>query len=164
MRRPASLLNANRRSGGSRAKPPSRHYERDVRTHQCEIDGHRSCATPRGFAKAGSAPINRRGGAPRGERPPAAQTVKANLRGDARGPASKVRSKKRVPLHPSACRRSAPSLCVSGKRPSLGGVLPREKDDAWINGSVQQATKPRRCRSAVSRQGVRRRADGSDRR
>ena len=40
--------------GGARATPPSRYYERDVRTHQCEIDGHRSCATPGGFAKAGS--------------------------------------------------------------------------------------------------------------
>jgi hypothetical protein len=39
------------------AKPSFRHYERNVRMHQCEIDGHRSYATPRGFAKAGSEPI-----------------------------------------------------------------------------------------------------------
>ena len=38
------------------ATPPFRHYERNVRTHQCETQGHRSCAPPAGFAKAGSGP------------------------------------------------------------------------------------------------------------
>ena len=107
-------VDANRRPGGARATPPSRHYERDLRMQQCETEGHRSCATPNGIAKAGPGPINRRGGAPRGERPPAAQIAKADLRGDARASDLALRAyvtgPRRVPRkHPSACRRSAPS-------------------------------------------------------
>jgi hypothetical protein len=106
---------ASRHSGGSPGNPPFRHYERNARMRQCETEGHRSCATPDGFAKAGSEPINRRGGAPRGERPRRADCESWSVR-DARrlasacGPTSLARV--RVPLHPSACRRSAPSLCA----------------------------------------------------
>ena len=64
-----------------------------------------SCATSEGIAQAGSGPINRRGGAPRGERPPAHELRKRVCAGT-RGPTLLARSK-RVPMHPSACRRSA---------------------------------------------------------
>jgi len=59
------------------------------------------------------------------------------------GPASLVRE--RVPLHPSACRRSAPSLCEGndhGGNANLGGAEPREKDHACV--LMHRALDPRR--------------------
>ena len=50
---------------------------------------------------------------------------------DACGPTSLAR--RRVPLHPSAFRRSAPSPCVRGTMASLGGALPREKENACLH-------------------------------
>src|SRR6185295_9046901 len=46
-----------KRTPGRRpATPPFRHYERNARMRQCETQGHRSCATPKRFAKAGPEP------------------------------------------------------------------------------------------------------------
>ena len=70
----------------------------------------------------------RRGGAPRGGRP-ASWDVRARaraLRAYVIGPLQ------RVPLHPSACRRSAPSTLLRGDLANLGGQMPRENDDARV--------------------------------
>src|SRR5262245_35691642 len=71
MRRPAGWHYASEPPGGVRATPPFRHYERNLRTQQCETDEHRPFATLEGIAKAGLEPKNRRGGAPRGGASPA---------------------------------------------------------------------------------------------
>ena len=55
MWRPAGVAR-NHAPGRRPATPPFRHYERNVRMHQCETGGHRSCATPKGLAKAGPEP------------------------------------------------------------------------------------------------------------
>ena len=67
---------------------------------------------------------NRRGGAPRGEHP----RWGARRLASACGRTSLAR--RRVPLHPSACRRSAPLICDEGQYANLGGQMPRENDDA----------------------------------
>jgi hypothetical protein len=59
---------------------------------QCEIDGHRSCATPNGFAKAGSVANKSPRWSAERRASPGAQTVKANLRGDERRDASRLRA------------------------------------------------------------------------
>jgi hypothetical protein len=121
-------VHASRPPGGARAAPPSRHYERDPRMRQCETEGHRSCATPNGIAKAGLGPKNRRGGAPRGERPPARGLRKRSARGRAgRHWSAHIKGASHAP---GACRRSAPSRCVSGRWQSSGDDMPRENDDA----------------------------------
>ena len=65
---------ASKPPGDVRATPPSRHYERDVRMHQCETEGHAHVHRPevrQGGLGANKPPR----GAPRGERPPAARTA-----------------------------------------------------------------------------------------
>lgn len=75
-----------------------------ARTHGA---GNGSCPS----RKLQSEAHNRRGGAPRGERPD--RNGREAPRKGACGPASSVRQ--RVPhKHPSACRRSAPSPCCDG--------------------------------------------------
>jgi hypothetical protein len=85
-----------------------------VRQHRpsATTSGTRECANARSRAplmcnarrsgQGGSGANNRRGGAPRGERP---TSLDARRLASACGPASLAR--RRVPLHPSACRRSA---------------------------------------------------------
>jgi hypothetical protein len=129
-------LARNHAPGRRPATPSFRHYERNVRTHQCHVEGHRSCATPGDVAKAGSEPKNRRGGAPRGEHPRRADCVSGSAR-DARRPWKRVYARlrramgacepallarRRVPLHPSACRRSA-SLFRGRERWQSSGAI-----------------------------------------
>ena len=61
---------------------------------------------------------NRRGGAPRGERPAGRSGLRSGSRASSRAMRLRayVTGPRRVPLHPSACRRSAPSPCVRGKQ------------------------------------------------
>jgi hypothetical protein len=82
MRRPAGWLVTSAREAPGNTAP--RHYERDLRMQQCEIEGHRSCATSRDFAKAGSDANKPPRWSAERRASPGAQTVKANLRGDAR--------------------------------------------------------------------------------
>jgi hypothetical protein len=132
-------VHAHRRPGGARATPPIRHYERIVRMHAPKPeDTRRVRPTSEGFALAGSGPKNRRGGAPRGERPPAAQTVKASLRGDACGPRewSAHITGAAAPERLSALRFP---LFVRGKDANLGGDMPRENDDACSDAAASAA-------------------------
>src|SRR5688572_24549503 len=85
MRRPASPCMYTRRPGGARATPPIRHYERIVRMHPPK---------PEDTAASGNVRRRRPGGLGANKPPrwsaerrasPGAQTVKASLRGDARG-------------------------------------------------------------------------------
>ena len=86
------------------------------------------------FIPRGTGAKNRRGGAPRGERPRWTQGACVKARYArlhalcACGPTSLAR--RRVPLHPSACRRSAPLIGDEGKHANLGGRMPRENDEA----------------------------------
>ena len=98
--------------GGVRATPPFRHYERNVRMHPCETEGHRSCAPSGGLAKAGSEPINRRGGAPKGGHPRRADCV-SGLRG----------------MQGATFRACGPTLlaregCLASTRAPVGAPLP----------------------------------------
>jgi hypothetical protein len=96
--------------------------------HPCQTEGHRSCATPQGMAKADSGPINRRGGAPRGERPPAARIAKADPRGDAR---TRVSGPIKNGCRCTQAPFGAPlPLAERDEYANLGGHMPREKDDA----------------------------------
>jgi hypothetical protein len=81
----------NQSPGRPRATPPSRHYERDLRTQTVRPADTAALGNVRRHLQAGSRPINRRGGAPKGERPPAAQPAKAICAGT-RGPALVARS------------------------------------------------------------------------
>jgi len=106
MRRPAGCL-CKQTPGRRPATPPFRHYERNVRMHQCETKGtahvHRPTVSPRRA---------------RSQQPPRwsaerrASPLGCKASADACGPTSLAR--RRVPLHPSACRRSAPSSCEEG--------------------------------------------------
>jgi hypothetical protein len=130
------VVYASKPPGGVRATPPFRHYERNLRTQQCETCEHRPFATLNGFAKASSEPKNRRGGAPRGERPRRADCVSGlrGTQGRAISPCGRTLfARRRVPLHPSACRRSAPSFCVRDIMAKLGGDMPRENGNACLD-------------------------------
>ena len=133
MRRPAGWL-VTTPPGGVRATPPSRHYERDAANAanarpedtaaQCNVRRHRPARD--------SEPINRRGGAPRGERPPAARTAKAVCAGTrgatlrACGPTSLARrTGAAAPERLSALR----SLTLSeGKSQTSEEHMPRENE------------------------------------
>ena len=56
---------------------------------------------------------------------------------DACGPTSLAR--RRVPLHPSACRRSAPLASMRGHWQSSEGFMPRENDDVCSDRSPHEA-------------------------
>ena len=92
--------------GGARATPPSRHYERNVRMHPAKPRTPPVRATSKGLAQAGSGPINRRGGAPRGERPPA-RGLRKLIRAGTRAACVRGPPTNGCRMHPSACRRSA---------------------------------------------------------
>ena len=77
-----------------------------------------------------------------------------------------LRARRRVPLHPGACRRSAPSLGVRGRLAKLGGLVTREKDDACarVPGAAQhKRSEVMRCRpgTPVSSRDPRNRGPGS---
>jgi len=114
MRRPA-LLPCKQHPGGS-GNPPSA----TTSGREELADGEAHLLHP-----ARDRANNRRGGAPRGERP-ASWDVRCLA--SACGRTSLAR--RRVPLHPSACRRSAPLIHDEGKLANLGGNMPREKEDA----------------------------------
>jgi hypothetical protein len=129
MRRPASwCMHINAREAPERHRPPA------TTSGTCE----RSNATSKGTAhvqrpemrpRRAQAPINRRGGAPRGERPPAHGLRNANPCGDARtcviGPLLQ-----RVPMHPCAFRRSASLISYEGNSKARKRLL-RENDGAY---------------------------------
>ncbi len=130
MRRPAGLLHASNPPGGVRQHRPSA-----TTSGTCECTNVRPTGTAHvhrpGLAKAGPEPTNRRGGAPRGERP--RMRARSCLEGTqggsltACGPTSLAR--RRVPLHPSACRRSASLVGDEGNRQTSEGLMPRENDE-----------------------------------
>jgi hypothetical protein len=107
MRRPAGLLNASNPPGGVRQHRPSATTSGTCECSNAKPKGTMPPVEPR---RVGS-PINRRDGAPKGGRPRRADCV-SGLRGTqgatfrACGPA--IMARERVPLHPSACRRSVP--------------------------------------------------------
>jgi len=99
---------------------------------QCETEGHRSCATPDDLAKAGSGPKNRRGGAPRGERPPDARTAWAGLRGDARASVRKrvhARLRHAMPCGPASLAREG--VAIHPKRLSALCSLALREGKNW---------------------------------
>ena len=123
-----------KRTPGRRpATPPFRHYERNVRMHHCETEGHRSCAPSDGFAKAGSGPtiaeVERR-----------EASIPAGMQGASQAPAGL----RHWPAVGCRCTRApfgAPlPLGRGGKRrgenANLGGLMPRENDDACLEASV----------------------------
>ena len=123
MRRPACTAR-NRAPGrrpGNTAHPPLRADRANASMRRSKGTAHVQRPKNR---QAGSGPKNRRGGAPRGERPPAARIAKADPRGDAR--AYVTGPLKRVPPHPSACRRSASLIDVRETKANLGGFASRE--------------------------------------
>ena len=105
-----------------------------MRTHKCEIDGHRSCATPEDFAKAGSEPKNRRmerreASAPRlrGLRERSARgrkTPRKRLRAYVMGPR---KGASQAPERLSALRSL---FNERDEHANLGGLMTRENDDA----------------------------------
>ena len=130
MRRPACM--ARNRAPGRRpsntAHPPLR-ADRANAARRSQRTPPRQ-ATSEGIAQAGSGPKNRRGGAPRGERPPARGLRKLICAGTRAGLREWLRPQQRVPLHPSACRRSASLTLREGRLAKLGGGSPRENGDA----------------------------------
>jgi hypothetical protein len=144
MRRPAGWL-VTMPPGRRPAKPPFRHYERNVRTHQCGTEGtahvHRLKVSPR-RAGANKSP---RWSAERRASPMRRKAPRKRLRASDNRP-------RRVPRkHPSACRRSAPSLCVRGSYAKLGGFLPREEDGACSDfiAAVAMREQASRTRSGI---------------
>jgi hypothetical protein len=107
MRRPARCLARNSREAPETRPPPLR------------ADALWSLQTvkPDCFIPRGTGSHKPRGGAPRGER----SRWNARRARCACGPTSLAR--RRVPLHPSACRRSAPLGFGRGKQASLGGYF-----------------------------------------
>src|SRR5262249_30295070 len=106
-----------------------RYYERNLRMQQCETEEHRPFATLDRIAKAGSEPINRRGAAPRGERPPAARTTvairAATAAGHVRGPPAPTGAP--CPRRPPA---APPRLGRRDEGQAPEESRPRENDDA----------------------------------
>jgi len=107
-----------KRTPGRRpATPPFRHYERNVRMHQCEIEGHRPIwHSPLTSRQGGPGTNNRRGGAPRGER----------RRCDARRPLAPA-GLRHWPADGCRCTRAPvgaplPSCRDEGKLANLGGL------------------------------------------
>jgi len=88
-----AFAHASRLPGGSGTPPSATTSGREELA-----DGEASLASSR----AGPEPINRRGGAPRGERP-----ASWDVRRLASACGRTSFARRRVPLHPSACRRSA---------------------------------------------------------
>ena len=149
------------------ARPPFRHYERNARMRQCETEGTahvqrpkvwprrvRSQQSPRWSAERRAFPLERK--APAG----------------ACGPTSLAR--RRVPLHPSACRRSAPLVACEGtQQTSEDHCLARTISCVQIRGScifrilneklVQAAseTDSRLCRFVAFRSSPRKRGPRS---
>ena len=126
MRRPARVAR-NHAPGRRPAKPPFRHYERNARMRQCETEGtahvQRPKVSPRRDRSPQTAAVERREASvpagTQGARDSAFTRVFVAL--CACGRTSFAR--RRVPLHPSACRRSAPSLCVVRETAKLGGAF-----------------------------------------
>ena len=112
MRRPAGLLPCKQTPGRRPATPPFRHYERNVRTHQCETKGtahvHRPTVSPRRARSQQPSrwSAERRASPMRRKAPSDSAFTRVFVALCACGPTSLAR--RRVPLHPSACRRSAP--------------------------------------------------------
>ena len=129
MRRPASLSMQTdaREAPGNTALPPLR-AGRVVR--QCEAEGRRRRATSKALPGRARRPINRRGGAPRGERPPARGRRKPPGTRRAIAPAGL----RHWPAYGCRCTRAPvgapPPHFWWGDLASLGGLMPREKDDA----------------------------------
>jgi hypothetical protein len=117
---------------------------------------HRASKTRVTRLWAGSGPKNRRGGAPRGERPPDARTAQAGLRGDARRPLTPAGLRhwlaKGCRCTPSACRRSAPLVDHEGKLQTSEEPSPRENDDACVD-AVARVEPSARLRASSTRYG-----------
>src|SRR5262245_21323806 len=124
------------------ALPPCKRLPGGVRQHRPSVttDGTCECtnARPKSTAhvqrsevspRRARSPINRRGGAPRGERPPDAQTAKAKVCEGMRGPAPLVRSitGAAAPKRLSALRSL---FAEEGNWQSSEGTMPRENDEA----------------------------------
>jgi len=77
------------------------------------------------------------------------------------GPPSLAR--RRVPLHPSACRRSASLFSEEGNMQTSEGLMPREKDTACLRvpGALQHVVMQCRPGTPVSSRGPRNRGPGS---
>ena len=115
------------------ATPPFRHYERNVRTHQCETKGtahvHRPTVSPR-RARSQQPPrwsAERRAFPLERKAPSDSAFTRVFVALCACGPTSLAR--RRVPLHPSACRRSASLFRAEGNIQTSEEDVPREKGD-----------------------------------
>ena len=134
MRRPACLqMQASSREAPETRPPPLRADAISAFTRVFDALWSSQTVKPSCFIPRGTGPTNRRGGAPRGEHPRKRRRRKLVCVGckasaDACGPASLAR--RRVPLHPSACRRSAPLSCERGHQQSSEGFMPRENGGA----------------------------------
>ncbi len=130
-RRPAGWL-ATMPPGGARATPPIRHYERIVRTHQCEAGGHRRArqrpkGLPRRARSQKTAAVERREASI-----PGARTAQAALRGmqgatsRACGPALLARE---------GCLASTRAAVGAPPPHMRGGELPQTSEDIWPRGN-----------------------------
>ncbi len=125
---PASCaLACNQHPGGARAKPPLRHYERGARMRYMRLESTAPlCNAQRLHRDGRGAKKSPRWSAERRASPGCVDCASWSARGrkasaDACGPTSLAR--RRVPLHPSACRRSAPSRLSEGKTWQTSDVL-----------------------------------------
>ena len=110
--------------GGVWATPPSRHYERDVRTHQCETEGLLPLGTANGFAKAGRSQKIAAWSAERRASPGCADGAsRCVTQGRAISPAGlrQPRAEGCLARTQVRCRRSAPSPLCEGEPANLGG-------------------------------------------
>ena len=122
MRRPA-LLPCKQHPGGVRQNRPS---ATTSGTCECTRRDRRAplmCTAPRSCPGGSGAKKSPRWSAERRASP-----MRRKAPAGACGPTSLAR--RRVPLHPSACRRSAPLIRDEGPLANLGGDMPREQDDA----------------------------------
>ncbi len=114
-------------------------------------DGERTLTTAmsNGFTARGPEPKNRRGGAPRGERPPAAQAAQAGLRGDARRVATRLRVYVTGPPTGAAAPKRLSALrslfCRGSKRrektqTSEGSCLARTMMLVWCSGRCRYSS------------------------